>query len=74
MSLPVEVLAREVLRLSTEERAKLLGQVIENLDSDAARDQRWTDLAARRDAEADADPSALVPAHETLARIRADFA
>jgi Putative addiction module component len=74
MALPVEVLAREVLELPTAERAKLLEQVIESLDSDAARDQRCQALAARRDAEADADPSVLLPGQEALARIRADVA
>ena len=55
MSLPVDVLASEVLRLPTAERARLLSQVISSLQADAARDARWHALAAERDAQADAD-------------------
>jgi hypothetical protein len=71
MSIPVEMLARQVLQLSPSDRAKLLSQVITSLDSDSARDAKWTALAAQRDAEADADPSVLVSGPEALARIRA---
>ena len=74
MSLPVEVLAKQVLQLDSSDRAKLLSQVITSLDSDRARDAKWNALAAQRDAEADADPSALVSGPEALARIRAAVA
>ena len=73
MSLPVEVLAHEVLRLPTAERTRLLEQVIDSLDSDRERDAAWTALAAQRDAQAQADPSVLAPAAEALARIRAEI-
>ena len=71
MSVPVEVLAQQVLQLDSSDRAKLLSQVITSLDSDRARDAKWNALAAQRDAEADADPSVLVPGPEALARIQA---
>ena len=74
MPLPVEVLAREVLQLPTSDRAKLLDQVISSLDSDHERDAKWNALAAQRDAEADGDPTSLVPAAEALARLRASIA
>lgn len=74
MSLPVEVLTREVLQLSTAERARLLEQVINSLDSDKARDAKWNALAEQRNVEADADPSVLVPGPEALTRVRADIA
>ena len=74
MSLPVEVLAQQVLQLDSSDRAKLLSQVISSLDSDRARDAKWNALAAQRDAEADADPSMLVSGPEALARIRAAVA
>jgi hypothetical protein len=73
MSLPVDVLAQQVLQLPTAERARLLDQVISSLDADRERDARWNALAARRDAEADADPSVLVSGPEALARIRASL-
>jgi len=74
MSIPVEVLAQQVLQLSSPDRAKLLSQVISSLDSDKARDAKWIALAAQRDSQADADPSLLVSGPEALARIRAAVA
>jgi hypothetical protein len=73
MSVPVELLAQQVLQLPTSERARLLDQVIGSLDADRERDARWNELAAKRDAEADADPSVLVSGPEALARIRASL-
>lgn len=73
MSVPVELLAQQVLQLPPAERARLLDQVISSLDADRERDARWIQLAAERDAEADADPSVLVPGPEALARIRASL-
>jgi hypothetical protein len=67
----IEVLTQQVLQLPTQERARLLDRVIASLDTDRERDARWNALAARRDSEADADPSLLVPGPEALARIRA---
>lgn len=74
MSVPVEILAQQVLELSSSDRAALLSQVISSLDSDRARDAKWNALAAQRDAQADADPSLLVSGPEALARIRAAVA
>ena len=71
MPLPVDVLASQVLQLPTAERTKLLNQVIGSLEADVQRDALWNALAAQRDAEADADASALVPVAEALARLRA---
>jgi hypothetical protein len=73
MSVPLEVLAQQVLQLSPSDRARLLDQVIGRLDADRERDARWNALAARRDAEADADPSVLVAGPEAIARIRASL-
>ncbi len=74
MSVPVEVLTQQVLRLPSSERVKLLDQVISSLESDRARDAKWLAVAAERDAEADADRSLLVPGPEALARIRSSVA
>lgn len=73
MSIPVELLTQQVLQLPTSERTRLLDQVIESLDADRERDARWNALAAKRDAEAEADPSVLVSGPEALARIRASL-
>jgi hypothetical protein len=69
----IEVLTQQVLQLPTQERARLLDRVIGSLDADRERDARWNALAARRDAEADADASLLVSGPEALARIRASL-
>ena len=74
MSVPVEVLAQQVLQLPAAERASLLNQVISSLDSDKARDAKWNALAAQRDAQAEADPTLLVSGPDALARIRAAVA
>lgn len=71
MSVPVEVLAQQVLQLPSSDRAHLLSRLISSLDSDKARDTKWNAVAAQRDAEADADPALLVSGTEALARIRA---
>lgn len=73
MSTPLEVLAQQVLQLPTAERIRLLDQVITSLDVDRERDAKWNALAARRDAEADSDASALVPGVEAIARLRASI-
>lgn len=69
----IEVLTQQVLQLPTQDRARLLDRVIGSLDADRERDARWNALAARRDSDADADPSLLVPGPEALARIRASL-
>jgi hypothetical protein len=73
MSVPVEILAQQVLQLPTAERVRLLDQVIGSLDADRERDARWNQLAAERDAESEADPSLLARGPEALARVRANL-
>ena len=74
MSVPVEILAQQVLQLPSSDRANLLNQIISSLDSDKARDAKWNAVAAQRDSQADADASLLVSGPEALARIRAAVA
>jgi hypothetical protein len=74
MGMPFDLLAQEVLRLPTNERAALLDRVIASLDSDSQRDAEWDRLAAERDAEAEADPALLEDGHAVLARLRAELA
>ena len=73
MPVPVELLAQQVLQLPAADRAHLLDQVITSLEADHERDARWNELAAKRDAEADADPATLVSGPEAIARIRASL-
>ena len=74
MTLPVESLELELLRLPTSERARLLDRVIASLDADKARDKAWDELAAQRDAEIERGESSPVSGPEVLARLRAELA
>ncbi len=73
MTLPVEALELELLRLPTSERARLLDRVIASLDADKARDKAWDELAAKRDAEIERGESSPVSGPEVLARLRAEL-
>lgn len=75
MNLP-ELLA-EALKLPVAERAHLAETLLESLETLSVEEhrQRWTEEAARRGAELDADPSRGRPAAEVFraakARLRA---
>jgi len=73
MTISLETLESEVLRLPAEKRRRLLDRVVASLDADAARDAAWDVVAAEREALAAKDPGALLPLAETLERIRADL-
>lgn len=72
MGTPVEVREAELLQLPKADRIRVLDRVVASLDADAARDAAWDALAARRDAEADRDPSALLNLDDVLAKLRAE--
>ncbi len=72
MGIPVEVLEAELLLLPKADRIRVLDRVVASLDTDAARDAAWDAVAARRDAEADRDPSVLLELDDVLARLRAE--
>ena len=70
MSLPIEVLEAEVLRLSPQERSQLLDRLIASLDADPAWEQAWADEADCREAAIEAGTAQWLPAREVLARLR----
>ena len=72
MSLPLEALENEVLRLPATDRVRLLDRVVASLDADSARDAAWDVVAARRDAEIAAGLATEAPVDEVLARLRAE--
>ena len=74
MSLSVEALEAELLRLPTADRVRLLDRVVASLDADKARDEAWDSLAARRDQEIESGKSVPVSGAEALARLRAEMA
>lgn len=73
MTMTLEALEFEVLRLAPADRAHLLDRVGASLDTDAERDTAWDAVASLRDAEMEGDASVVVPLDETLARLRADL-
>ena len=73
MSLPIEALEAELLRLPPVERARLLDRVVASLDADRARDEAWDQLAAARDAEIESGASVPVSGPEAVERIRSEF-
>jgi hypothetical protein len=73
MSLPIEALEAEVLRLPTVERARLLDRIVESRGPDQARDEAWDQLAASRDAEIEKGAATPVSGPEVIARLRAEL-
>ena len=73
MGIPVEVLESELLQLPKADRIRVLDRVVASLDADVARDAAWEAVAARRDTDADRDPSVLLDLDDVLARLRAEL-
>lgn len=73
MSLSLEVLESEVLRLPGADRVRLLDRVVASLDADAERDAAWDAVAARRDAEIEAGTATEISVDEVLARLEAEL-
>ena len=69
----VEVLEAQALKLSPENRARLLDRLILSLDEDEARDAAWNALAAQRDEEIESGQVAEIDGPEALARLRAKY-
>jgi putative addiction module component (TIGR02574 family) len=66
-------LETEALKLPATERAQLAEALLESLDELSAEEHQrlWTEEAARRDAELDADPSRGRPAEDVFRDARA---
>ena len=73
MSLSIEILVAEVLRLPTVERARLLDRIVASLSADKARDEAWDQLAANRDTEIEKGAATTVSGPEAIARLRAEL-
>lgn len=74
MHVDLEVLEAQVLKLSPEDRGRLLDRLIVSLDEDKARDRAWDALAAHRDAEIESGKVAEIDGPQALARLRAKYA
>ena len=73
MSMTLEALQAEVLRLPPADRAKLLDRLIASLDVDAGAEAAWDEVAERRDRELDAGAVQAVPLEVAIARLEARF-
>ncbi|KQP36173.1 addiction module protein [Pseudorhodoferax sp. Leaf274] len=73
MSIPLESLETELLRLPTAERARLLDRVVASLDADADRDRAWDAIAASRDAEISDGTAAEVDGLAFTAQLREEL-
>jgi hypothetical protein len=73
MTVTLETLQAEVLRLSPADRATLLDRLIASLDVDAGAEAAWDQLAEQREQELAAGSAAAVPLDVALARLEARF-
>ena len=73
MSMSLETLQAEILRLSRSDRARLLDQLIAGLDSDAEGEAEWDALADNREQELDSGSAQPVPLDVAIARLEARF-
>jgi putative addiction module component (TIGR02574 family) len=73
MSASLEAVEAEALRLSPNERAKLVERLIASLDADPAVEEAWATEVERRLAEIDAGTASILPGPETIAKLKAEF-
>ena len=73
MSITLETLQAEVLRLPPADRAKLLDRLIASLDVDAGAEAAWDALADEREQELQAGVAEAVPLEVVVARLEARF-
>ena len=74
MSIPLEVLAAEALRLPPEERSELLDRLLASLDGrgiDPDWEFAWAQEVDRREADIAAGRAQWISGEEAIARLRA---
>lgn len=73
MSIALETLQAEVLRLPPADRARLLDRLIASLDADAGTEAAWDAVADQREQELAAGTAVAVPLEVVVARLEARF-
>ncbi len=73
MTITLETLQAEVLRLSPADRARLLDRLIASLDVDAGAEAAWDKLADERERELAVGIASAVPLDVAIARLEARF-
>ena len=71
MSVDLEALEAEVLKLGPADRSHLLERLIASLDADPEVEEAWEREADRREGELESGAVAAVTGHEAMARLRA---
>ncbi len=73
MAVNLESLQAQVMKLSKDERLRLLERLVASLESDVDIEEYWETVAEARDTEIGAGCSEGVPLEEAMARLRAKF-
>lgn len=73
MSIELEVLQAQVLRLSATDRARLLDRLIASLDTDVGAAAAWEALADQREASLDSGQANLIPLEVVVDRLESRF-
>ena len=73
MSIEIEVLQAQVLRLSATDRARLLDRLIASLDTDVGAEAAWDALADQREHSLDSCQVKLTPLEIAVARLESRF-
>ena len=69
----VESLEAAALQLSATERARLVERLIASQDIDPALETAWADEVECRNAEIESAVTSLIPGHDALANLKAEF-
>ena len=73
MNSTVETLEAEALRLSNQERARLVERLIASLDTDSDIEDAWAAEVERRNTEIESGAVSLISGPEALDRLKAEF-
>lgn len=73
MSLTLEALEAEALKLSKPQRTRLVERLIASLDSDPEVEAAWAAEAERRQLEIERGAVSPVPASDAVAKLKAEF-
>ena len=73
MSSTVEAVEAAALQLSATERAHLIERLIASLDIDPDIEAAWAAEVERRNTEIENGTVSLIPGHEALANLKAEF-
>ena len=73
MSISLEAIQAEVLRLSPSDRSRLLERLIVSLDADAEVEAEWDVVAEAREAEITSGVATPIPLEKAMARLEARF-